>query len=200
MSSISPLSSAGSSDSVVSFSNSLSLLPCSLVHTTIPLERAFPNRSALSTSISVVDLDVDIMSEQPFIYDLISELRRNPKRRSAVESALRRIDMVDEARAIGKATRDDVTKAEAAAVVSCGFNFGALIPRFFPRYPLGSPLDFSDRPFMYTMTSQVPGSVVTLKAGRQVGKCADGDTEVITQGGNRTLRDLFDEGRPVTVS
>ena len=135
--------------------------------------------------------------EQHFIYDLLSDLRRNPKHCREVENALQHLDSVELARANGKASRRDVTDAEAKIVVASGFNFGLLIPRFFPRYPLDQPLDFSNRPFMFAMTSQAPGSVVTLKAGRQVGKCADGDTEVMTLTGPSTLKNLFDEGIPV---
>ena len=137
-------------------------------------------------------------SGQHFIYDLISELRKNPKRQKEVVLALQRIDIVEQARADGKASRQDVCDAEADVVEKAGFNFGPLIPRFFPRYPLDQPLDFSDRPFMYAMTAQAPGSVITLKAGRQVGKCADGDTELFLCGGGvTTLKALFDEGIPI---
>lgn len=135
--------------------------------------------------------------EQPFVYDLLSELRKNPARRQAVETALQHVDSVTQAVAEGKLSRSRITEAEAALVPLCGFNFGLLIPRVFVRYPKDSPLDFANRPFMYTMTNQAPNSIVTLKAGRQVGKCADGDTELITPTGHTTLLDLFNEGVPV---
>lgn len=132
-----------------------------------------------------------------FLYDVLSELRKNPKRKAAVLTALSDADRVSQAVLEGKASRKEITRTEAKIVELCGFNFGLLIPRFFPRYPLEDPLDFSSRPFMFAMTAMAPGSVVTLKAGRQVGKCADGDTVVSTSHGERTLRDLFDEGVPV---
>lgn len=135
--------------------------------------------------------------EQPFVYDLLSELRKNPTRRREVEAASRHVDNVTQGVLEGKFSRSEITKAEAALVPLCGFNFGLLIPRVFVRYPRDQPLDFAARPFMYTMTTQAPGSVVTLKAGRQVGKCADGDTEVITPDGGSTLRELFRAGLPV---
>lgn len=135
-------------------------------------------------------------NEQPFIYDLISELRKSPARRNAVEKALRNVDNIAQAIQDGKASRKDMTAAEAALLPLCGFNFGLLIPRMFPRYPFDAPLDFSSRPFMFIMTAQAPGSVITLKAGRQVGKCADGDTEVTTESGTATMRDLFELGLP----
>jgi hypothetical protein len=136
--------------------------------------------------------------EQHFIYDLLSELRRDPARRSAVEAALKRVDSVAQEFAHGKATRQDITEAEAALIPLCGFNFGLLIPRMFPHYPYEDPLDFSNRPFMFATSAQAPSSVVTLKAGRQVGKCADGNTLVETATGTITMRELFDEGVPLT--
>lgn len=132
--------------------------------------------------------------EHQFVYDLMSELRTDPRRRKAVMNRLRDIDIITEDIANGKATRDDLTAAEADLIPLSGFNFGLLIPRVFPRYPLDKPLDFASRPFMFAMTSMTPNSVVTLKAGRQVGKCADGDTEVITRTGTTTLASLFEEG------
>jgi len=137
------------------------------------------------------------MQEQGFVYDLLSELRRDPQRRAVVVKKLRDIDMVAIDVANGKATREDLMAAEAEIVPECGFNFGLLIPRVFPRFPLDAPLDFSSRPFMFAMTAMAPNSVITLKAGRQVGKCADGDTEVVTPEGRATLADLFAEGIPI---
>lgn len=134
------------------------------------------------------------MEEQEFIFDLVSELRKNPKRREAVVKALRDIDIVTLAHSKGKASRHEIVQAEAKLMPLCGFNFGLLIPKFFPRYPFEQPLDFGSRPFMYAMTATAPGSVVTFKAGRQVGKCATGDTEVTTNRGAMTLSELFDAG------
>lgn len=133
---------------------------------------------------------------QPFIYDLLSELRSDPRRQEAVVQSLRRIDSISRDIDDGKASRQDLTNAEAALIPECGFNFGLLIPKVFPRYPLDSPLDLSSRPFMFAMTSMAPNSVITLKAGRQVGKCADGGTKVVTPTGISTLQKLFDEGVP----
>lgn len=138
-------------------------------------------------------------AEQHFIYDLVSELRKNPRRREVVLNALKRVDSVTASVLAGKASRSEIVKAEAALVPACGFNYGLLIPKMFPRYPFDEPLDFSSRPFMFVMTSLTPGSVVTLKAGRQVGKCADGDTLVTTQGGAVSLRDIFNAGTPVSA-
>ena len=136
-------------------------------------------------------------SQEEFVYDLFSEMRKRPQRMSAIVAAMRRVDMVSRAFAEGKALRQDIVQAEADLLPACGFNFGLLIPKFFPRYPFDSPLDFSSRPFMFAMTATAPGSIITFKAGRQVGKCADGDSEVMTNHGKQTLRGLFDKGRPV---
>lgn len=140
------------------------------------------------------------MAEQgKFVYDLISELRKDPQQAALVTAAMKRIDTVSADYSNGKATRQDIMDAEGALLPLCGFNFGLLIPRFFPRYPFDTPLDFSSRPFMFAMTAMTPGSVITLKAGRQVGKCADGDTPVETNHGRVTLREIFDQGLPVSA-
>ncbi|MEJ6701202.1 MAG: hypothetical protein QNL01_09560 [Akkermansiaceae bacterium] len=95
----------------------------------------------------------------------------------------------------GKASRTDLASAQAKVIPASGFNFGLLIPSYFTAYPFQDPLSFVDRPFMFAMTCLAPNSVVTLKAGRQVGKCAHGDTEVETNQGHMTLRSIFDAGR-----
>jgi len=135
--------------------------------------------------------------EHQFVYDLLSELRKDPQRRLEVSKRLVDIDKINQDITDGKASLNDLTAAEADLVPLCGFNFGLLMPRVFPRYPFDAPLDFSSRPFMFAMTSMAPNSVVTLKAGRQVGKCASGDTEVVTRAGNTTLAELFADGAPV---
>jgi hypothetical protein len=133
-------------------------------------------------------------NEQQFIYDLLSDLRKSPARLEAVKTAMRRVDIVTQEVAAGKASRQQITEAEAALVPLCGFNFGLLMPRVFPRYPVDAPLDFASRPFMFAMTALAPNSVVTLKAGRQVGKCVTEDTRVITTDGELTMLDLFNDG------
>jgi hypothetical protein len=133
-------------------------------------------------------------NEQQFIYDLLSDLRKSPARLEAVKTAMRRVDIVTQEVAAGKASRQQITEAEAALVPLCGFNFGLLMPRVFPRYPVDEPLDFASRPFMFAMTALAPNSVVTLKAGRQVGKCVTEDTRVITTDGELTMLDLFNDG------
>jgi hypothetical protein len=95
----------------------------------------------------------------------------------------------------GKADRSSVARALSTVVTSCGFNYGLLMPQIFPRYPTNEPLSLLPRPFMFVMTTLAANSVLTLRAGRQVGKCADGDTEVETEAhGTLSLRQIFDMG------
>jgi len=129
-----------------------------------------------------------------FVYDLISELRRDPRRRAAVSKALRNLDSVNKALREGKASRSDLSKAQAEIIPASGFNFGFLMGSYFKTYPEDKPLSFVDRPFMFAMTSLAPNSVVTLMAGRQVGKCARGDTEVDTNRGRMSLLHIFESG------
>ena len=55
---------------------------------------------------------------------------------------------------------------------------------------------FSFRSFHFAFPESFVASVLSLrlKAGRQVGKCADGDTCVSTTEGPRTLQSIFDAG------
>lgn len=139
------------------------------------------------------------MEKHKFIYDLVSELRKDTDRANSVAEALLRVDQIAHNVKAGKASRQDLSKAEADLIPLCGFNFGLLIPKFFPRYPVDLPLDFSSRPFMFIMTSLTPGSVITFKSGRQVGKCVSGDTVVQTQAGPATMVNLFEMGASTRV-
>lgn len=134
-----------------------------------------------------------------FTYDLLSSMRDNPDRRKQVTEGLARVDNIQREIAEGKASKADLTAAMAALIPAAGFNFGLLIPAMFPTFPFTEPLDFANRPFMYAMASLAPKSVITLMAGRQVGKCATGETEVETEGGPRTLQSIFDEGVPLNL-
>lgn len=92
----------------------------------------------------------------------------------------------------GGTDRVAYVRAMARTIPVCGFNFGHLVPFFFPRYPVDKPLDLRTRPFMYAMTCLSAGSTTTLMAGRQVGKCVTGETAVSSSQGELTLRQLFD--------
>lgn len=133
-----------------------------------------------------------ISSSDIFSYDLLSDVRRNPKKATIIENALQRLDTVTSDISKGKASAADLTEAQAALIPLCGFNFGLLIPSVFPRYPLDEPLSLLARPFMFAMTCMVPDSVITLRAGRQVGKCVTGDTLITTeQLGDIPISELF---------
>lgn len=132
-------------------------------------------------------------SSEIFSYDLLSDVRKNPKKAAVVQTALERLDKVAHDVAIGKASVADLTDAQAAIIPACSFNFGMLIPYYFPRYPLDEPLSLLTRPFMFAMTCLAPDSTMTLRAGRQVGKCVDGDTIITTDRlGDISIAELFD--------
>jgi hypothetical protein len=131
-----------------------------------------------------------------FTYDLLGRLRRDPKKAKMVNEALQNVASINKAVSEGKATKAELSAAQGKLVPICGFNFGLLIPIFFPRYPKEEPLNFLNRPFMFAMTCLGPDSVVVLKAGRQAGKCVTADTRVTARiGGHVTecsMSDLFD--------
>lgn len=134
-------------------------------------------------------------SSDLFTHDLMRSVRRDPKKALEIEKALSRIEMVTRQAKIGKASRDQLAEAQAAILPLCGFNFGLLIPSFFPSYPEDQPLSWLPRPFMFAMTCLAPDSIVTFRSGRQVGKCVDGDTEIQTDKlGRMSIVDLFDLG------
>jgi hypothetical protein len=135
-------------------------------------------------------------SSEIFTHDLMSAIRKDPRKSRLVSDALQRVDTITRAIADGKASRQDLTRAQASLVPLCGFNFGLLMPSFFPRYPFDAPLSLIARPFMFAMTCLAPNSTITLKAGRQVGKCVTGDTEIVTDRGPMTISALFDSGVP----
>ena len=132
-------------------------------------------------------------SSDIFSHDLLRDVRRNPKKAEAIHKAVARLDKLTQDMKLGKASSSDVTEAQAALIPLCGFNFGLLIPFFFPRYPLDEPLSLLTRPFMFAMTCMAPDSVLTFRAGRQVGKCVTGDTKVTTDKlGDLRISELFD--------
>lgn len=127
-----------------------------------------------------------------FVYDLMAKLRKDTARCRVVQNAIDEMDTLHRKARDGKADRKTTAMAVAKVVEVCGFNFGAVIPHIFPRYPLSAPLSLLERPFMFVTTSLAANTTVTLRAGRQVGKCADGDTEVTTaEHGALTLRQIF---------
>jgi len=130
-----------------------------------------------------------------FWYDVMGGLSRNTDRASKVSGTLSHIKSLNEKMSQGKAAPEDLHTAQCELVAACGQNFGMLIPYVFHRYPLDKPLDFMARPFMFAMTCMAPGSIVTLKAGRQVGKCVVGSTTVLTNLGSMTMEQVFAMGK-----
>lgn len=129
------------------------------------------------------------------MYDLMAKLRSDPAKARVAQTAVDNVVNVHRRMAEGKADHSDVARACSGVVTGCGFNFGLLLPRIFPRYPTSEPLSLLPRPFMFVMTTLAANSVLTLRAGRQVGKCADAATEVETEAhGRLTLGQIFDMG------
>lgn len=134
-------------------------------------------------------------------YDMVGKLRKNePLMRCATQF----IDAAEKitagiARGKGKPyTHENYTKMATAAIGACGYNFGGLLGSFIPSFRDDKPFSIVERPFMAAMSTLSPGTVV-LKAGRQVGKCATGDTVVETDKLGRLRMDaLFDLGVPVS--
>ncbi len=135
-------------------------------------------------------------TKEIFTYDLMSTLRKDPVKARKVQEGMERIDTIQRQLGQGKADPSVLAKEMAALIPVCGFNFGLLIPHFFKKYPQDKPLSYIPRPFMFAMSSLSCNSVVTLKAGRQVGKCSDGSTQVTTDRGMMTLLELFQAGTP----
>lgn len=133
-----------------------------------------------------------------FVYDVLAHLRRNPEKAKRVQEILDNIATIERQVLAGKADHAQQAAEMAKLVPLCGFNFGMLLPYVYPRYPSTRPLSLMARPFMFAMTCLAGRSVLTLRAGRQVGKCADRDTRVSTRDhGCLTLGQLFDLGGPV---
>lgn len=131
-----------------------------------------------------------------FVYDLIGHMRRDDAARKRIVLAMQKVEKLHASWRAGRVNRSEVTASMAEATVACGFNVGMLMPYFFHNFRDMKPMSFLDRPYMFTMTSLAPDSVTVLMSGRQVGKCADGETDVDTSAGVMTLQELFDEGVP----
>ncbi len=134
------------------------------------------------------------MSE--FVYDLVGHMRNNPAARATINKTMQEVERAHEAMRRG-GPRDEVSAAFAKAVVDCGFNFGLVMPYYFYNFRDSAPMSLLDRPYMFAMTCLAPDSVTVLMSGRQVGKCADGETDISTDAGVMTLSELFDAGLPI---
>lgn len=133
-------------------------------------------------------------------YDLIGELRKNDTLFRCAAEFVDAADKIAAGIASGKGnpyTHDNYAKMVAASVSACGNNFGGLLGGFIPSFRDEKPFSIVERPFMAAMSTLSPG-IVTLKAGRQVGKCTTGDTTIDTDtNGVVSMRELFDAGMPI---
>lgn len=136
----------------------------------------------------------------PFVFDLINFLRKNPVRAAEIKQKLNNLQELDRKLLHGGASRREVVTQQKDLIRLCGYNYGLLLPYVFPTFEDGKPLGFMGRPYMFAFSSMRPGTTLTVRSGRQVGKCADKDTEIITrQGGEQiktTLGGLFDQALP----
>lgn len=132
-------------------------------------------------------------------YDLIGQLRKNDTLFRCASQFIEAADKIAVGIAGGKGnpyTHENYAKMVSASVRACGNNFGGLLGGFIPSFRDEKPFSIVERPFMAAMSTLSPG-IVTLKAGRQVGKCATGDTTVETDTvGQVSLRELFEAGLP----
>lgn len=133
-------------------------------------------------------------------YDLIGELRKNDTLFRCAAECIDAADKIAAGIASGKGkpyTHENYNKMVTAAISACGNNFGGLLGGFIPSFRDDKPFSIVERPFMAAMSTLSPG-IVTLKAGRQVGKCTTGDTTVDTDTkGVVSMRELFDAGLPI---
>ena len=133
-------------------------------------------------------------------YDLIGELRKNDTLFRCAAEFVDAADKIAAGIASGKGkpyTHENYAKMVAASVSACGNNFGGLLGGFIPSFRDEKPFSIVERPFMAAMSTLSPG-IVTLKAGRQVGKCTTGDTTIDTDtNGVISMRELFDAGMPI---
>lgn len=133
--------------------------------------------------------------EPLFVFDFINWAGANPAQYDKIRKRMAQLDaMIVDKR--GNPMRSESYREISAEIIKLSkFNFGMLIPHVFPTLNKGNPMTLNARPFMYAMMCFAPRSIITLKAGRQVGKCATGDTTVDTQRGRMQLRELFELGQ-----
>lgn len=71
----------------------------------------------------------------------------------------------------------------------CKYNAGLLVPYFFPQYPYDRPLSCFARPYSFAMFHMQMGGFLSIRAGRQIGKCLTHSTqlEVDVQGEKKKI-------------
>jgi hypothetical protein len=181
-----------------------------------------PNLSAFSFSTSNVDfafMSVSALNYNhpdsaspdgaPFVYDLFGWMAADWHRCQEITQLSEEFGNTMKAiyaKKSGVSSKHALEKARRL-FQRCGYNFGLLVPGLYPTLDNGKPMSLNKRPFMHVMTCLAPGYTLTLKAGRQIGKCVTGDTEVTTAEGSVSMRYLFAMGvaasevnRPITTS
>lgn len=142
-------------------------------------------------------------NDNTFVYDLQHHILTNDRARRTISSCVSKLEHANKVRQDGGNFSEILRNSYPELIKACGMNLGMVIPHFFPRFKMSEdgsqmlPLSFGDRPYMYAMTSLVPDSILTLKSGRQVGKCVDGNTVVSTNKGDMTMAELYELGTPV---
>jgi hypothetical protein len=98
-------------------------------------------------------------------FDLEWNARTNPVFRSELLSLIKRVDFFER-------SQQPVEQGVAvrALLRHCNYNFGLLVPYFFPRYPKDQPLSLSDRPYSFSMFDLQIGGSTTFRGSRQIGK------------------------------
>lgn len=102
--------------------------------------------------------------------DLEFTARTNPEFRAELNSEISRITALEKAGGSPLEKRLKTAQALHRFVKRCDYNFGFLVPYFFPRYPKDQPLSLSDRPYSFSMFNFQVGGSTTLRASRQIGK------------------------------
>ena len=133
----------------------------------------------------------------PFAFDLMAYLRNNPKKQRALLKSVDTLKAIEARLARGEPVTNEF-KAELSKLIKLsGYNLGLIIPYLFPAYPDDTPLSLIARPYMFALLSMAGDSIVTFRAGRQVGKCSAGDQTLSTNKGQMSLEGLFLAGTVV---
>lgn len=81
----------------------------------------------------------------------------------------------------------------------CDYNASLLVPYFFPKFPDDKPMTLWERPHAISMMSFIPNGTLTVQASRQIGKCLDADTKLVTKVSGEekqlTIAELFIIGK-----
>jgi hypothetical protein len=138
-----------------------------------------------------------VNASSPFSFDLETILARPEfADKSKLIARLREVNEAHNAWHSKGSGAQNVAKLNSQFIRDCGHNYGLLMPFIFPKYPTERPLQFEKRPYMLAMSSMLTPMTLTLNAGRQVGKCVEGDTQLVVRRfgreSNVAIRELFE--------